>query len=311
MRNKVRIRKLIKNRKFGLALWWTSYFILLFALSFVHIDIENNRGFGVFNSKFEYNLSLFGHVKSALIPVIGTFISCSLGLLVLKDKALGKESAIAYSLFVGVLMVLSIFPAILYDYSYKSIPGVMRISPVLVYIGSFMTSLALTGFHYLLKVLEQRNQLIRANRMLRSKSQQLCETKAMLEEVKQEETIYMNDRVQIGNKGRYKIVHFNEIVYLKSEKRQNHPYLYLIDGTRIMGDRPLKEFCDILSKDYFKRVHRSFIVAKKKVIERSRNSITKQDKLIIRLNGEKQKIPVGPHYKEDVDNDPILGWGIT
>lgn len=320
-RNHVRVRWLIRNKYFSLTIWWITYFSFLLVCSYLYRRTEMLYGHEVYGNEFPspeewtWGNLLISHLLSTFLITLGMFLVSSFGLIMLKANFLGRDSAIAYSIYVCLILVLSSVPPLLYIWAYRgSVWGIIYISPPAIYLGTVITALAVSGFFYLLKVLEKNVAYAKASRRLKILSGKL---QAIQEKLKRTEgelqsIVYGKNHIKIGNKCKYQFIFFDKIAYIGSHpehKGKGEPFIFLIDGTCQIGDRPLKEFKKLLPDTDFIQVHKSFIISKRRVIKRERDPITKSDKLILQLENEKVPIRVGNSFKYKVDKDSTLGWG--
>jgi hypothetical protein len=108
------------------------------------------------------------------------------------------------------------------------------------------------------------------------------------------------DHIKVGKKNHYKIIPFSEILYFQGDG--NEPIIVTANG-RHFGTNNLSDYEELLPKQKFLRVHRSFIIAKDKVLGRKGN-----DFLIKDDENNLSKIPIGKTYTEAVDKDGYLGF---
>ena len=109
------------------------------------------------------------------------------------------------------------------------------------------------------------------------------------------------DHLKIGTKTRYKIIRFEDILYFQGDG--NEPLIFTIHGKEY-GSRTLMDYQDLLPNAQFMRIHKSYIIAKDKVIARRKN------KFVLRTEpGEEPLlIPIGETYLERIDADSYLSF---
>ena len=104
--------------------------------------------------------------------------------------------------------------------------------------------------------------------------------------------------IKNGNRRNYFIIALNRILYLKGAG--NEPFIYTNDEKgKYCGNQRLIDYENNLPSYLFLRVHRSYLVAKGKVIGRA------GDKLIMQGG---QRIPIGALYLPAVEEDEVLKW---
>ena len=69
--------------------------------------------------------------------------------------------------------------------------------------------------------------------------------------------------IQTKNKGKYKKINFDQILYL--EAMLNYSAVYTLDGEKITFHITLKEILENLPSNLFIRIHKSFIVSLKQI----------------------------------------------
>ena len=147
-------------------------------------------------------------------------------------------------------------------------------------------------------------------RVLRQKDRLLQELHLREEELStaEEELSRINDtlsvstdHLKIGTKTRYKIIRFEDILYFQGDG--NEPLIFTIHGKEY-GSRTLMDYQDLLPANQFMRIHKSYIIAKDKVIARRKN------KFVIRTAAGEEPllIPIGETYLERIDHDSYLGF---
>jgi two-component system LytT family response regulator len=102
-----------------------------------------------------------------------------------------------------------------------------------------------------------------------------------------------SQRLKLSSKHRLQIVDFNEIIYCQSDS--GHTTFYLNNNRTITTTKCIKEYEDLLIKNKFIRIHKSFIVNRLYI----RSYEHTEDYLILR-NG--LEIPVAARRKEVVMN---------
>ena len=89
------------------------------------------------------------------------------------------------------------------------------------------------------------------------------------------------------------------ILYLQGDG--NEPLIFSNDEVRkYLGSKSMSDYKEHLPGDQFIQVHRSYIVAKDKVIGRKGS--------ILILKGTSEEIPISKSYEEMVDRDEYLGF---
>lgn len=86
------------------------------------------------------------------------------------------------------------------------------------------------------------------------------------------------------------IIHYDEIIYCKSEGA--YTYFYLLDGRIIIASKSIKEYEDLLSEEQFVRCHQSYIANLKQAIK-----IDREDNLVLR---DGTLIPIATRRKDMV-----------
>lgn len=82
----------------------------------------------------------------------------------------------------------------------------------------------------------------------------------------------------------------DSIVY--AESIDNYIRIHLADGTSVLSKMPLRTIETLLSPDEFVRIHRSFVVARKRIASFTRSEV------ILERSG--QSLPVGKKYADEV-----------
>lgn len=117
---------------------------------------------------------------------------------------------------------------------------------------------------------------------------------------KAEQWLHMHDLLrmsespsrQIQLKSEYKNVSVSIDTILYIESIDNYVKIHLSDGTSVMSKIPLRNIERQLSPDGFVRIHRSFVVSRKRIVSFTRSEVT--------LEKEGKSLPVGKKYADDV-----------
>ena len=112
------------------------------------------------------------------------------------------------------------------------------------------------------------------------------------------------DHLKIGTKTRYKIIRFEDILYFQGDG--NEPLIFTIHGKEY-GSRTLMDYQDLLPDQQFMRIHKSYIIAKERVVARRKN------KFVLRTGPDEEPllIPIGETYLERIDRDAYLGFNAS
>lgn len=117
---------------------------------------------------------------------------------------------------------------------------------------------------------------------------------------KAEQWLHMHDLLrmsespsrQIQLKSEYKNVSVSIDTILYIESIDNYVKIHLSDGTSVMSKIPLRNIERQLPPDGFVRIHRSFVVSRKRIVSFTRSEVT--------LEKEGKSLPVGKKYAADV-----------
>lgn len=117
---------------------------------------------------------------------------------------------------------------------------------------------------------------------------------------KAEQWLHMHDLLrmsespsrQIQLKSEYKNVSVSIDTILYIESIDNYVKIHLSDGTSVMSKIPLRNIERQLPPDGFVRIHRSFVVSRKRIVSFTRSEVT--------LEKEGKSLPVGKKYADDV-----------
>ena len=165
--------------------------------------------------------------------------------------------------------------------------------------------LVITGVQFIASGMKYRKQvwdllsLIKFyERLIKEKKKELTELKLII--TKREKGV-ASDHIKVGNAKNYWIIPHTTIVYLEGDG--NEPIIYTADQKgKYRGSECMSNYTDILPQSHFIRIHRSFIVNKKRVIKRKGN------KLFLRgFENKVIEIPIGNTYDDAVGNDPYIG----
>ena len=164
----------------------------------------------------------------------------------------------------------------------------------LITIMNFGIALVSTGLIYREELAQQLNIMggveERLNRELEQVQQKLKETEA----------VFSKDHLKVGTKNHYKIIRFEEIIYVKANN--NGSVIYTEKGKYPCSNR-MMDYEDLLPKSDFIRTHNSYIIAKRKVSERDGDIFILTDS-----KGNVYKALISDSYRKKIDEDDYLRY---
>lgn len=86
--------------------------------------------------------------------------------------------------------------------------------------------------------------------------------------------------------GKLKKINFGDIVYIKAEQEYSS---IVMTNSKVLASKHLKLLIDVLPKQLFTRIHRSYIVSHHKIVAISGNKVQMEDGT---------ELPIGSTYKE-------------
>jgi len=244
-------------------------------------------------------------VKESLLYLIGLAIVVYFNLTFIKNKISNHRVPRwqRIGLYLLVTMVMSIIFAVLWVYLSTEFAEIFRtevkfLNAVII---NFCLATLSTG---MLNVKELND----ARAKLDELEKELKVAKRIAYQEKEHLTFY-EYYLKIGKERKWEIIPYNEIYFFRGGG--NDPQIFMKNG-RIWGDSTLEEYSDLLPRDKFIRVHRSYIIAKKRVRARNGNLLFLVDvngEFLKHSNGERMGIPISETYLKNVNADAFLNFG--
>ncbi len=160
----------------------------------------------------------------------------------------------------------------------------------------FGTQLVATGLLFRRETLEYIRELEKSKKREQKVKEENVQLKEKLQDI---EISGDNNLLKVGTKKSYKIIQLKNILYLQGDG--NEPLIFTNDEIKkYRGSKSMGDYKEHLPTDCFIQVHRSYIVAKDKVIGRKGNSLI--------LKGVDVEIPISKSYEDAVDRDEVIGF---
>ena len=77
-----------------------------------------------------------------------------------------------------------------------------------------------------------------------------------------------NEYLAVSSLDKIELIHMSEIIFCKADGK--YTYFFMLDGKKIMSSRNLGEYSNILDKNYFFRIHHSYIINLRYIIKISK-----------------------------------------
>ncbi len=313
-----RCKVLMNRRLFTDSIVWLVFFICTLVFCFLYLWFGFKAGNGY--EEFQYtNFAEFIFRKEIVEPGLTHYVNVLLllmkdsvlytlimmmpvylNLTVLKPYTLDTELPAPWNYM--LYLVLTIVVAALFASGFLMINGT-DFSPFRTTIDFPVHLLTIAGVQLVSVGLLYRREILGLHRKLRRLEKIKSNLRKEVQEIKreqQQEMSKLQQNLRVGSRKNYQIIPIDNILYLKAAG--NEPFIYTNDKKgKYCGDRKLSDYEELLPSYGFIRVHRSYIVAKHKVIGR------KGEMLL--LKGVEDPIPIGKKYEQDVLDDPWIGFG--
>lgn len=229
-------------------------------------------------------------IREAILYLIAIMIMVYFNLEVIKKQTLDKlpPYKFRYIIYLVTVLIVAAILAGIWTLVDIKFPSLLRMNIRFARAGmiNFTFALISTGLIYLktLKDVQMKNEGLKA------------EIKNMRKELINGEITPHKDHLVVGSKTNWDKVFFDEILFLKGSG--NEPKVQL-ENDWVYGHHPLKEFEEKLPSSLFIRTHRSFIIAKNKVVGRRGKELKIRDK-----KGAIHLVPISDSYLDAVDRLP-------
>ena len=237
-------------------------------------------------------------LENSLIYTLFMMVPVYFNLLVLKKTIIDKSGStvLSYMPYLLAVLVNALLFAWLMILLYN-IPDFMEVKfrYIVNVLTIFGTQLVASGLLFRRETLEYIRELERSKK----RAEKIKEENLQLKEKLQDIEISGDSNVlKVGTKKSYKIIQLENILYLQGDG--NEPLIFTDDTARkYRGSKTMGDYKEHLPADKFIQVHRSYIVAKDKVIGRKGNT------LILKGGNE---IPISKSYEAAVENDEYIGF---
>ena len=209
-----------------------------------------------------------------------------------------RGTVLSYLPYLFATLVNALFFGWIMHIIYGMFPGVMNVQfrYLVNVLTIFGTQLVATGLLFRRETLEYIRELEKAKK----REQKVKEENVQLKEKLQDIEISGDSNVlKVGTKKSYKIIQLKDILYLQGDG--NEPLIFTNDSIKkYRGSKSMSDYKEHLSAERFIQVHRSYIVAKDKVIGRKGN--------VLILRDCDTEIPISKSYEEKVEQDEYLGF---
>jgi cell division protein FtsB len=239
-------------------------------------------------------------LKNSLVYTLFMMVPIYFNLFVLKRYIIDPSggTVLSYVPYLIAVLVNALIFALLMNIIYNSFPDFMKVKfrYVVNLLTIFGTQLVATGLLFRRETLEYIRELEKIKRREQKFKEENVQLKEKLQDI---EISGDNNLLKVGTKKSYKIIQLKNILYLQGDG--NEPLIFTNDEVRkYRGSKSMSDYKEHLPADQFIQVHRSYIVAKDKVIGRKGS--------VLILKGTSEEIPISKSYEECVDRDEYLGF---
>jgi len=239
-------------------------------------------------------------LKNSMVYTLFMMIPVYFNVLVLKKYIIDNTSGTILSYMPYLLAVLmnALLFAVVMHFIYHQFPSFMKVQfrYLVNVLTIFGTQLVATGLLFRRDMLEYIRELERAKKREQKIKEENFQLKEKLQDI---EISGDNNVLKVGTKKSYKIIQLKDILYLQGDG--NEPLIFTNDESRkYRGSKSMSDYKEHLPSDQFIQVHRSYIIAKNKVMGRKGNALL--------LKGVDVEIPISKSYEGKVDRDDIIGF---
>ncbi|MEM6967157.1 MAG: LytTR family DNA-binding domain-containing protein [Bacteroidota bacterium] len=239
-------------------------------------------------------------LRNSLVYTVFMMIPVYFNLLVLKKYMIDDRqgTVLSYIPYLFASLVNALLFAWFMHFIYSQFPGFMNVKfrYLVNVLTIFGTQLVATGLLFRRETLEYIRELEKAKRREQKVKEEIVQLKEKLQDI---EISVDSNVLKVGTKKSYKIIQLKDILYLQGDG--NEPLIFTNDSIRkYRGSKSMSDYKEHLPAERFIQVHRSYIVAKDKVIGRKGNVLILRDCDV--------EIPISKSYEDKVDQDEYIGF---